>query len=308
MKDEIIEKIDELSKDYKLNDLKKNSQTISERYKNIDVSNKAILNNEEAIAYSLSRMPATMAANEFVINDFINLTDFKPKTILDVGAGTGASSLVIKDYFNTNLTLLEKEESMLFVAKKLVYDATFLKGDIISYKKDQKFDLVVASYVLNELDISRREIALNNFITCTNEYLIIIDAGTPKNHKQMMEIRDYIISRGLYLIAPCPHMEKCPLIDSNDWCHFSVRVNRTIMHRQLKSGTLSYEDEKFTYLIFGKNKGSIGEYKRVIRHPNYRPKVVELKTCTKEGIQTLTITKSNKIYKKARDLKCGDII
>ena len=74
---------------------------------------------------------------------------------------------------------------------------------------------------------------------------------------------------------------------------------------QTKNGVVPYEDEKFTYLAFSKDIHTIlGD--RVLKHPQYRPKVVMLNVCTKDGIKDYTITKSNNNYKKARDASQGD--
>ena len=302
--------INEKLKKYSIKELKTSALNVSNRYRSNDGSGKVLLSNErDAISYALSRMPATTSANEFVINDLINLTNCSPKTVLDVGAGTGASSIAIQNLISdVKLTLLEREKSMLNIAKKLVDSAEFINQDILTYDSDNHFDLVVASYVMNELNKNNRKIVLNKLLNLTNKYLIIIDAGTPKNYLDMMEIRDYLISLGAKILAPCPHCEKCPLLSANDWCHFTTRVERTSIHRELKGGILNYEDEKFTYLIFekGDNLNTVNNYRRIIRHPKFRPKVVELKLCTKDGIEEIIISKSNSDYKKARDIKCGD--
>ena len=303
-------KLNELREKFRVNVIKKHAENISLKYRNNDGSGKSLVNTKnEAVAYALSRMPATMAANDFVLNDFINLTGYAPKSVIDIGAGTGASSIIISELFpDTKLTLVEREENMLNIAKEFVQKAEFIKQDITNplFDISKTYDLVITSYVLNELSENGREIALNNLSAISSDYLIIIDAGMPKNYNQMMDLREKLLSSGFNLVAPCPHEGKCPLIGTDDWCHFTARVNRTKLHKELKSGSLNYEDEKFTYLIFKKFNGTMNEYKRVIRHPKYRPKVVELKLCTKDGIKNLVITKSNKLYKDARDLKCGD--
>jgi len=139
----------------------------------------------------------------------------------------------------------------------------------------------------------------------TNNLFVIIEPGTPSNFKQMKEIREYLLQKGANLIAPCPHAKACP-VENNNWCHFTCRISRIKIHKNLKDAESPFEDEKFTYFVFSKNEKTMAK-SRVLRHPIYRPKVVSLELCNNNGkIERLEISKSNENYKLARKIKCGD--
>jgi ribosomal protein RSM22 (predicted rRNA methylase) len=99
---------------------------------------------------------------------------------------------------------------------------------------------------------------------------------------------------------------------AGDWCHFSQRMERTSLHRQLKGGELGHEDEKFSYLIAAKADAVSADAApipaRIVRHPGKHSGHVQLSLCTPQGgIETRTVTRSSKsIYKLARKAEWGD--
>lgn len=309
------EAIQNFSASLKHADIINNSKIISDRYRFETGSNKRLLKSStEAVSYAISRMPATYSACYSALEHTFNLIQQKPKNILDVGAGTGAASWAVSQLTDLNsITCLERESAMLELGGQLMkyisIDNKNIKWQQYDLLKDSiaanNYDLVIASYVLNELTLNDQKIAVKKLWNATDDLLIIVEPGTPKNYEQIKNLRKILISLGGNLIAPCAHCGECN-IKVGDWCSFSVRVNRSKIHMQSKSGIMSYEDEKFTYLAFSK-KQKPKQITRVIRHPQYRPKVVELEVCSKDGIKSICITKSNKIYKKARDLKHGDL-
>ena len=62
-----------------------------------------------------------------------------------------------------------------------------------------------------------------------------------------------------------------------------VRVPRTRRHRQLKGGTLGYEDEKFAYLVVSRDADEERAEARVLRHPRVEKGRIALSLCTPEG-------------------------
>ncbi len=85
----------------------------------------------------------------------------------------------------------------------------------------------------------------------TNDTLLIVEPGTPSGYQRILDARAQLIKNGAHVIAPCPHDDACPLVKP-DWCHFSQRLQRSRVHKQLKSAELPYEDEKFIYVALSR--------------------------------------------------------
>lgn len=79
------------------------------------------------------------------------------------------------------------------------------------------------------------------------------------------------------------------------------------MHRQIKGGDLSYEDEKFSF-VFAVRCGASPSGARVLRHPGKRKGFVDLTVCDAAGEtgRRVVTKKQGDAYKQARDLRWGD--
>ena len=93
---------------------------------------------------------------------------------------------------------------------------------------------------------------------------------------------------------------------AGDWCHFDQRLERTSLHRQIKSGALGHEDEKFSYVVFSR-KPFAAATARIVRHPRKHTGHIQLTLCTLQGLLDRTIGKSQKEpYRLARKAAWGD--
>lgn len=310
LKELIENKIKGLNKSH----LKSDAQNISERYRYASGQGKRLLTLEnEALVYSLVRMPATYGAISEALSYTLELIDDIPRTLVDVGAGTGAGSFAADCLIHLNqVTCLEREQAMMNIGQSLMKDypgvlkdATWKQFDLTKDVLPQG-DLVVISYVLNELDEVSRKKAVEKLFNATHKVLLIVEPGTPVAYQNLMQIRSQLLSLGANIIAPCPHENKCPL-SKDDWCHFTTRIQRSSLHKQLKSGDAPYEDEKFSFLAITKQPIS-NSFSRVLRHPYYDKGKVSLKLCTPQGIVNQEVKKrEGQLYKKARKVKCGDL-
>lgn len=306
----IRETAEKLAAGYRPTELKKISAAISDAYLNNKRDGARLVSSDvQATVYSLVRMPATFAA---VYSALSSVTDGEGEylTMLDAGAGTGAAYFAANALLGiTSATLVEREKSMISVAKRLCEAGSlspeFVKSDLSSFVPDKKYDLVTASYATNETDDDTRKKLLDKLLSATGKLLLIVEPGTPDAFGLQQEIRKYLTKKGAKLVAPCPRGAKCSLPE-NDWCHFTCRVERSRLHKFLKGGDAPYEDEKFTYSAFCTD-GSLSPCKaRVLRHPVTEKGRITLSVCTGDGTDELVLRKGDDGYKQARKLGAGD--
>ena len=306
--------INRLLSENKVSNIIENAQTISNRYRKNDGKGKRLLTNEsEAVSYVISRMPATYAAVYSVFKQILVNYDEEITSLLDVGAGTGAGTWAVNEIENmSQITCLEREKSMSNIGKKLMKNTAldnvqWKSYNILQDEIAEKADIVLTSYMINELPEQKRENAVLKLWQATNKLMVVIEPGTPEGFKNILNIRNLIKEQGGYIVAPCCCNGECP-IKENDWCAFYARVARSSIHRQAKGGNLGYEDEKFSYIAFSKTPVEItGE--RILRHPQINSGFVKVKLCTAEGIQEKNYSKKDgEIYKKIKKLDAGEKI
>ena len=306
-------KIESMFEGMKIAPLKETSFEITDDYKNEVQKGKHLIDDVlKAKVYSLMRMPATFGAVYDVLLNTKEFYDGEISSLIDVGAGTGAATIAANELFNLKeITLLERQKEMREIGEFIVSENEALKSqstwdmfDLSTENIQKKADLVMASYVFNELDPKYIKEAILKMWNAANKLLVIVEPGTPLGSKIIQEIRNILITDGGYIVAPCPHMDKCPM-NENDWCHFSTRVSRSKLYKQVKGVEVPYEDEKYSYIVFSKNVCSRCSA-RVIRHPYYSKANVRLEVCSQNGLETLDIRKKDERYKKARKVNAGD--
>lgn len=291
------------------------SQKISKKYRENDGKGKKLVTKKlEAIAYSISRMPATYCAVHSALNSSLKNYNEKIETVLDVGAGTGAATWAVVDLINSKqVTCLEREKEMRNIGSELMDGLSsfeMVKWKEFDLTRDEiveKADLVVSSYVINELTEEDRKSAIIKMWNATNQILIIIEPGTPEGFKHILKAREMLINKGANIIAPCAHQNECG-IAKDDWCSFYVRVARSGIQRQAKKGELGYEDEKFSYIAFSRMPIEISN-SRILRHPQINSGYVKVKLCTENGIEEKVYSKKDgEVYKKIRKMDAGETI
>ena len=307
-----------------INAMSQSARELSRRYMEESGQGKSLLNrDEEAAVYSLMRMPATFSAVSFALEKVCEMSDFVPRSLLDAGAGTGGATFAANEFFALDsITCLEREPAMENIGKKLfsfgedkaIREARYIRADLVEEatkandnSKKYVSDLVISSYVLNEMSMEDRMKVVKWLWDNAEKMLVIIEPGTPVGFANIRRIRDFLMEQGAYVCAPCPHMENCP-VTGDDWCHFTVRVQRGKIHKMLKNADVPYEDEKFSYIGFSREPLKMDKCGRIMRHPITLKGRMELSLCTSDGIYTKTVTKKdNEAYKCAKKVDCGDI-
>jgi ribosomal protein RSM22 (predicted rRNA methylase) len=271
----------------------------------------------DAAAYAAYRMPATYAAVSAALTRFADLAaGFRPRSQLDIGGGTGAAIWAAAQVWPSleSVQVLERVPEVIELGRFLartaadpaVRGATWRAAAIGPGLVLPEADLITMSYLLGELPAAGREPVITE-LAARAEAVALIEPGTPAGYRRVLAARQILIEAGLTVVAPCPHDLECPIAAGRDWCHFAARISRTALHRQLKSGALSYEDEKFSYLVATRARwpraGS-----RIVRHPQLRKGAVTMTLCAAEpGLRTKTVFKREKeVYRQARDTRWGD--
>lgn len=269
----------------------------------------------DALAYAASRMPATYAAAEQALGRMLECVAPPEQgfSLLDLGAGTGAVTHAVCGCLRPGrVTCLEREESMRAVGLALtnaspdpvVRGASWRPFDLLT-DPIPRADMITIGYVLGEL---REEDALEaaaRIWAAAGSLLLILEPGTPEAFRRLGRIRSLLLSAGAQVAAPCPHGNGCPLPEG-DWCHWSVRVPRSRLHRLLKGGDAPYEDEKYCFLALSRTP-VVPAAARVLRHPGIFPGRIDLSLCTPSGILAESVRKREKErYRAARDAAWGD--
>ena len=298
------------------NDTAGRAATISQTYRG-GGNSAAIRIEADALAYALARMPATYAAAIASLNALGEIRpEFTPTSLLDVGAGPGTATWAAAEAWPTlnSFKLLDANAALRALALDLARDSyrlrdmNYQRGDArAALAEADASDLVVASYVIGEMDEAERRALAELMWAKTRDTLLVIEPGTPAGYARIVALREQLIASGAHVIAPCPHDDKCPLA-APDWCHFNQRLQRSQAHRQIKGAELPFEDEKFSYVALTRTPVA-SRPARVLAQPIVSKVEVTAKLCTSAGLETARISRRDKAgYATARRWRWGDAV
>jgi ribosomal protein RSM22 (predicted rRNA methylase) len=192
-------------------DAAQRSARISETYRS-GGSSAAIRTEADALAYALARMPATYAAITASLNALYEIRpDFSPKTLLDIGAGPGTATWAAAETFpsladftsidaNTALRTLALD---LFGKSPRLCDVCYTRDDArAALAGTEPADLVIASYLVGEIDDNERAVLADQMWAKTRDTLLIVEPGTPAGYARIIALRAQLIALGAHAAAP----------------------------------------------------------------------------------------------------------
>ncbi len=288
-------------------------RALTRRYSEESGAGRRLLTQDaEAAAYCAVRMPATFGAASAALQWMAECCDLRPHTLLDVGAGTGAASWAAAQRFELDeITCLEREPAMRAAGQRLMRAggealarARWLDFDLTGDRPLPRADLVLESYVLNEMTEEARLAAAERLWDAARDALLLVEPGTPVASGQLRRIRERLLAQGAHIAAPCPAEAECPM-GADDWCHFQCRVARSRLHRQLKGGDAPYEDEKFSYLALTR-RAVFPAPERILRTPYVEKGRISLTLCDGRQIASRVVPRRSPEFKAARKADCGD--
>lgn len=268
----------------------------------------------ERLAYLTVRMPATCAAIGAALEEARRvLVPNDVRSLLDLGAGTGAALWAAAEAWPglAQATLVDADEGLLALGAR-VWRTHPQSADVrVDFRQARleafrlpAADLVTMSYLLGELEPTAAGALVGRAFEAARLGVVIVEPGTPRGYRQVIEARTRLLELGAAIAAPCPHGAPCPLT-GDDWCHFAVRLERSRAHRLLKGGELAWEDEKLSYLVAvrGEAPPAAG---RILRRPQIDKGRIALRVCTPAGIVDTAITRREpEAWRAARHARWG---
>ncbi|MGA8171770.1 MAG: small ribosomal subunit Rsm22 family protein [Methylocystis sp.] len=298
-------------------DLQARALRMSEGFRARKPSSETIRDETDALAYALTRLPATYAATARV---FLKLREevpeFAPSSLVDAGCGLASASFAALEIWPdvASVELFDHSPQFLALAARLTQasphsalaGARVVAADLRTPPRGETADLVVASYALTEIDDDALPGVLDALWARSGRALALIEPGTPRDYTRLMTLRRRLIEAGARIALPCPHDRPCPLVPP-DWCHFATRLPRSRDHKLLKVADAPFEDEKFSYIVALRGQAPLRRA-RIIAPPRLGKWGVALRLCASDGIEETSIAKRDKaFFKNIRKSAWGDV-
>ena len=298
-------------------ELRARAARLSQGFRDRRGTHETVRDGADALAYALTRLPATYAADMAVLRRLAEeIPGFAPQSVLDAGCGLGGAAVAALELWPepAAVTLLDRNPPFLRLLRGLCAEgplagARLFDGDLTAPPEDlPAADLVLMSYALTEIpDGAPFEATLAALWRRTRGALVLVEPGTPRDYQRLMRARASLIEAGAKIALPCPHAAPCPL-SAGDWCHFVVRLPRSRDHKRLKGADAPFEDEKFAYLVATRDLSSSYAV-RVIGPPEIFKWGVTLRLCATDGIKETNIEKRDKAaYRLIRNKDWGDAV
>src|SRR3954471_20105839 len=165
-------------------DAAERSARISETYRS-GGNSAAIRTETDALAYALARMPATYAAVTASLNALCEVRpDFAPKRLLDIGAGPGTATWAAAETFSSlaDFTSIDANAALrtlaldLFGGSSRLSGVRYTQGDAhAALPEAEAADLVIASYLIGEIDDAERAAFADRIWAKTRDTLLIVE-------------------------------------------------------------------------------------------------------------------------------------
>lgn len=308
--------VDQILEGVPIAEIRRAAEVLSQRYRGEVRDGRLHLSDDLATrAYLATRLPATYAAIRVSLSAIADIRpEWAPRTLLDIGAGPGSVLWAARDQWSSIelATMVEASDPIRRIGEQLAGHSgsgriTWVAADVQrGLPVLEKADLVTLAYVLDELVPAAIISLIERLWALSDDVLLVVEPGTPAGWQRILLARDHLISLGAAIVAPCTHVERCPLV-APDWCHFARRVARSRVHRLAKDADVPWEDEKFIYLAASRMAGE-APAARVLAPPRAASGTVRLKLCSHTGqLEERVVTRrQGAAFKVARRLGWGD--
>lgn len=155
----------------------------------------------------------------------------EPLVVLDLGSGTGAAGAAVREFFGgrIRLTSVDRVAHTADVRAGDVTDVGRLTREVLGA---QRFDLVVAAHVLNEVEPERQSAdrahrlarlvqGWCDTLLAAGGMMLLVEPALRETARTLSGVRDLLLAGGgVRVVAPCFFRGPClALARDRDWCH-----------------------------------------------------------------------------------------
>ncbi len=132
------------------------------------------------------------------------------------------------------------------------------RGGLSGFAGGRRFDLVTLGHVVNELfqgegAATRRAALLEEALGLLSPggSVVVIEPALRETSRELLEVRDLLVARGVAVRAPCLFRGACPaLVRPTDWCHAERPVEPPPLVEEIgRRAGLRKEAVKMSYLV-----------------------------------------------------------
>lgn len=288
------------------------------------------------IAYMFRKYPESYNIMNRMLHEIsLKYPDYKPKTLLDFGAGLSPSGTCFLDRFPEaeQVFAVERNIYMRKMGRHLTKDRPqFVWAESLQETAylgpEHRFDITVCSFVLEEVSsAAERKRIVEEMMekTVHGGFSLFVLPGSPMGFRFLNDIREMVRAESredFNIIAPCPHHERCPLASTGDnWCRFEQdwpRFPKSVVPK-MPSEYMTIRS-KFCYLIVRKGPKAVGateaglaslDWDRIVRPVKRKGGHSIVYLCNRKGqLESRVVAKSHERkfgFKESKKLKWGDL-
>lgn len=213
-------------------------------------------------AYLLFYWPVSYVQAHYILKTH----SIRPESVLELGSGAGPIGAACADFSRPEITFADRNPLILKLARELAGQKR-LKTQILVWNpkkplptKLPKFDLITLQHVLNELwqdDLDR----INKHVKLVKSLalrltpegrLLFIEPAMTATSRDLLLLRNQLLSEGLFMEAPCLYDQACPAVEkANETCHMDFKWSPPgFLKNSIKSAGFQKKELKMTYFIF----------------------------------------------------------